>query len=288
MRAGWGLVLIWLAAAAGLPDRGSAQSGASAAPEEGRFFRVHPLGFVEMEVAEATAKAIVGAEGTVVPDRRQQRLLVRATESEHRRLADALAALNRPPPNIRIDVEFDDLSSDRRRGASVSGGGVFGPGVSDVSIGLSVEDRTTRAHDRVRQSLVVASGREALLRVGERVPYLAWLDGWGRRAGLYSTEIQWEDVGAFLAVEPTLIGEGPEIRIRLIPELSGRVAGRPHRIRFAAAATEVIARAGEPISLGGLARDHEFYSRFLVGADRGGSARSLNITLTPTLLAPPR
>lgn len=257
----------------------------AAEPEEGRFFRVHPLGFVEVEMAEAAAKAIVGPGGSVIPDRRNQRLLVRATEQEHQRLAEALAAINRPPVNVRIDVDFDEAGDARQRGVGVVTEGVYRSGQGGrVAIGVDLTDRSTQFSGRARQTLVVASGREATLRVGERVPWLEWIETWGRNAGVFESRVRWQDVGAFLVVQPTVIGNGPDIRIRLIPELSGRVEGQPHRIRFAAAATEVIARAGETVSLAGLAQSNEFYSRFLVGFDNAGGRRSLNITLTPSLL----
>ncbi len=260
----------------------------AAEPEEGRFFRVHPLGFVEVDIAEAAAKAIISEGGSVIPDRRNQRLLVRATETEHRRLTEALAAINRPPVNIRIDVDFDEAGSSRQRGVGVDARGIYrSGGGGGASVGIGLADRSSQFSDRARQTLVVASGREASLRVGERVPWLEWIETWGRNAGVFESRVNWQDVGAFLVVEPTLIGEGPNIRIRLIPELSGRVGGQPHRVRFAAAATEIVARAGQTVSLAGLGQSNEFYSRFLVGFDAGGARRSLNIALTPTLLSPP-
>jgi len=259
----------------------------AADPEEGRFFRVHSLGFVEVEIAEAAAKTIVGEGGSVIPDRRNQRLLVRATETEHRRLADALAAINRPPVNIRIDVDFDEAGSSRQRGVAVDARGIYrSGGGGGASVGVGLTDRSSQFNDRARQTLVVASGREASLRVGERVPWLEWIETWGRNAGVFESRVNWQDVGAFLVVEPTLIGNGPDIRIRLTPELSGRVGGQPHRVRFAAAASEIVARAGETVSLAGLSQANEFYSRFLAGFDSAGARRTLNISLTPTLLAP--
>lgn len=263
-------------------------AASAADPEEGRFFRVHSLGFVEVDVAEAAAKTIVGEGGAVIPDRRNQRLLVRATEVEHQRLADTLAAVNRPPVNIRIDVDFDEAGESRRRGVALDARGVYrSGGGGGASVGIGLADRSSQFSDRARQTLVVASGREASLRVGERVPWLEWIETWGRQTGVFESRVNWQDVGAFLVVEPTLIGNGPNIRIRLIPELSGRVGGQPHRVRFAAAASEIVARAGETVSLAGLSQANEFYSRFLVGFDAAGARRSLRISLTPTLLATP-
>ncbi len=255
-------------------------TGGAAEDGEGRYFRVYPLGFASLEQAEAVARSLVEEGGAIIPDRGQQRLLVHATESEHRRLAEALAAMNRPPQNIRIDVEWNEAATIRDRG--IGAGGIMRDGHTTIT--LTGRDQETHSSGRTSQTLVVASGREALLRVGERVPWLEWIEDWGWRSGVYASRVQWDEVGAFLAVEATVIGEGPMIRIRLTPELSGRVQGRPHRIRFAQASTEIIARAGETISLAGLTQKNEFYSHFLIGMDRRGERRSLNMTLKPTLL----
>ncbi len=69
--------------------------------------------------------------------------------------------------------------------------------------------------------------------------------------------------------------------MRVTPELSGVVEGRPERIRFAQAATELVVRDGETLQLGGFDQHRDFYDRFLIGSRRGGQAQSLAIELTP-------
>ena len=235
---------------------------------------------MDMEQAIQVARALLEGESAVVPDRARQRLLVHATEEEHRRLSEAFAAVGRPAPNVRIDVDWEEVSSERERG--IRAGLVADPG--GVRMSGDVRHRDSRADRRTRQTLVMASGREALLKVGEQVPWLEWIEDWAWRAGILQTRVQWQEVGAFLAVEATVIGEGPYVRIRVTPELSGRVEGQPHRIRFAQVATEITAKSGERVPLAGLGEHRDFYDRFLVGLDRNHVRRSLRATLTPTIL----
>ena len=108
----------------------------------------------------------------------------------------------------------------------------------------------------------------------------------GYRWGEVSQRIQWQKVGAGMVVSPLVIGGGPAIRVRLIPELSGLVEGRPYHVRFARAATEVVVNSGQRFQLGSLEGAGEFYSRFLVGADRSGNQQTLDIYLTPLILDP--
>ena len=265
-------------------------AGASPLGAEPQAFEMHPIGFAEPETALALAREIVGEDGFVALDRRHARLLVRTEAARHVQLRSLLARLDVPPRNVRIEVEFDQAFEDHARHADLGiEGGVVVTGrdaSGRVTLRPSVGDRRTRGRDRTRQSLLVASGREATLRVGERVPYLQWIHRWGIRHGVLEGEIRWQDVGAFLAVEATVIGEGPLVRIRLTPTLSGRVEGRPHEVRYAEAATEVTVSDGQTLSIGGLARDHDFYERFLVGFDRSGGTRRLDIRLTPHISTP--
>jgi hypothetical protein len=49
-------------------------------------------------------------------------------------------------------------------------------------------------------------------------------------------------------------------------------------------ATEVMALNGVPFSLGGLNEHRDFYSRFLVGVDKTGAKRTLDIVLTAQIV----
>jgi type II secretory pathway component GspD/PulD (secretin) len=134
--------------------------------------------------------------------------------------------------------------------------------------------------------LVAMDGHSASLRVGETVPYLAWLTEYGCRHGyIREAHIERREVGSFLAVEPEIIGEGLMIRVRLIPELSGRLEdGTSQTIRFTQVATEVIACDGQPVSIGGFTKDQDFYSKFLIGRSGTGESSTTDITLTPRIL----
>lgn len=262
----------------------------SAVPGIGRqTFEIYPLGLSDPEVIEQSVSALLGPADRLVRDDRGGRLLVLADAETHARIAMLMRALAPLSRNVRIEVAFQERGEDRDSGFDLSARGRIllprdGAPAGEGGLSGRVWNREDRMDRHTVQSLLVASGREAVLRVGERVPYVSWFCDYGRRYGFLQARVAWQDVGAFLVVQPTVIGSGPEIRIRLVPELSGIAEGSPFRVRFATAATEVVVRSGQTVSLGGLARDEAFYSRFLVGASRSGRIHSLDIRLTPTLL----
>lgn len=265
-----------------------AASAFAAGADTNRVFQVHPVGFADPAAAEAMARSIVSAGGTVVLDARNNRLLVFGTAAEHAQLDRMSADFNVPPRNVRIQVDFmgagrassSGVALEASGGAVVTGGGAQG----GIVLAPRVHSTSTETSDLVSQQLLVASGREGMLRVGETVPYLEWINACGIQWGLYREVVRWQNVGAFLAVQPTVMADGATIRIRLTPELSGTVDGNPYRVRYTQASSEVIVAAGQTVSLGGLGQSKEFYTRFLVGMDRSGAHHNLDIRLTPTLV----
>jgi len=265
-------------------------AGAAAADGTNRVFKTHALGFTDAAAAEPIARDIVSAGGNVVLDEKNNRLLAFATEEEHAKLAAMASELSAPPRMVRIEVRHSGAARQTERGGSLGlkGGMTVGPGGAGGAIRLnpSLTHTTTEVRDNTAQILTVTSGRSATLHVGEDVPYAAWLVTRALDWGLVQQVVQWQKVGAFLAVEPTVIGEGAQalVRVRLTPELSGMVDGNPYRIRYQRAATEVIVAPGQTVQVGGAAQDREFYSRFLIGISRGGAHHAVNIELTPTIV----
>lgn len=260
------------------------------AEEPPRTVRVYTLPPGQIPAAEEAARNVVREGGTVVADAARGRLIVAATEEEHERLGAILEPLQELPKNVRIDVQFIARAATHEGAAGAQGSGrvVVHDGDTHATVVLRPElhARSDRAASQLVQTLTVASGREARLAVGEEVPYLEWMLEYGRRGGVLVEQVRWQRVGAYLTVIPTVLGAGPWIHVRLVPELSGTVEGQPYRVQFVQAATEATVREGETIQVGALQKDEEFYSRFLVGAARGGAHASLDIRLTPHIAGP--
>ena len=253
-------------------------------------FEVYPFGLADEAAMEQMAKQIVGADGNVVLDAKNRRLLVFAPDDAHKKLVEFIKKADVAPVNVLIDVDFADASMGHRSEASVSGGGVIvddgrGPKAT-WNVRPRLVNRTTENSSNTRQQLMVASGRSASLRIGESIPYTDWFMQYGLDHGLIAQRTQWQDTGSFLIVEPVVLGDGTTIRVRLTPEIRASVNGQPQVTRFAAASTDVVVGDGQALSIGGLAQDNEFYSRFLVGRSKSGSTGKLSITLTPHIQRP--
>ena len=251
-------------------------------------FELYSLPFADVDSTAQSVRSLVGEGGSVVEDKPNRRLLVVTTVEKHKQLAAIIGKLNVPPKNVRIQVEFRGASREQAQGFGVGGEGevVRSEGLTRTSIKIQprIQNQTVSISSRVSQSLLVASGREGLIHIGERVPYIEWIEDWGLRSGYFQQKINWQRVGSGMVVEPLVMGDGPMIRVRLTPELSGLVDGHPYRVRFARVSTEVMVANGQAFQIGSLDKDSEFYSRFLVGADNAGIQQTLQIFLTPQIM----
>lgn len=261
-----------------------------AKPDTPTRFEVYSVGAADMNSTIEAVRMFVGEEGQVTPDPVHQRLLVVTTPERHAQISELMKKLAVPPRNVLIEVAIDSVDSQDAFETSVSGSGEITRGLDGFGGTIKLKPRiinqtTSRTGSEI-QTLLVSSGREASLRVGESVPYLQWITEYGLHGGWNTPQLAWQEVGSFLIVQPTIVGEGPLVRVRLTPELRGLVDGQPQHTRFAAVSTEVVVRDGESISLGGLDQNREFYSRFLVGTARDGGTQKLNIRLTPRIQSP--
>lgn len=257
---------------------------ASAQTNDANELEFYPVGDADPQALVVICRNLAGPEGQVTLDRTGQRLMVLTTRDRQARIAELFRVDAPAPLNIRLDIRFRGRGVDTRSGADLgaSGGVVYEDGISHGTFKLRprVENRTTTTSSDTVQTLVVANGRSGSLRIGEDIPYLDWILDYGYREGVLRQGLVWQQVGSFLAVEATVVGEGPMVRLRVTPELRGLVAGRPEHARFAAVSTEVVVQEGQPFALGGLSSANEFFSRFLVGYGRGGRQESLDISVT--------
>ncbi len=253
-------------------------------------FKTYDIGYSDGSNAVEVVRAVLGENAKVYYDPATHQLMVLASSNRQVLAEKIIKQLNVPPRNVRVEVAFRGRDQNTRKAASVSGQGavVLDNGGSRGSIRIQprLENRRDETTSTTLQQLLVASGRQASIFIGEEIPYIEWLMEYGRRYHYVEQRLAWQRVGAYLVIEPTVIGTGPLIRVRLTPELSGRVDNAPYRTRFANVTTEVTVSDGVPFTLGGLSQKNDFYSRFLIGVDRSGARQNLDIELTAHIVDP--
>jgi len=261
--------------------------GWSLSAEEAVTLKTYKVRYADVtEVASVIPMMMPSTNGLVLETVDKQ-LIVRGTAEHHEIVRQMLRELDAPPKNIQVNVKFTTSGGGHNREIGVRPDGpiVIRNGKVHGSFESSFVSQSTTTREKTTQMLVAADGRSATIRVGERVPYVTWLTEYGYRHGyVREIEIEWRDVGSFLRMEPTIVAPGL-IRIRLTPELSGRLEnGDRQAIQFTHLATEVTVADGQTISIGGFSKDEDFSSKFLIGRGSRGESSVTDITLTPRIL----
>jgi len=243
------------------------------------------------DVIEA-ARMVVGDAGKVVYDRTSHKLLVYAPKKEQALIAELVQKAVPTGINIQIDVAVDDIEDSSSSGISVSGSGTYRKGPSgrsktEITLNPSLTARSTVKTGRTVQTLVVSDGNSASIDIGTDVPFSEWLVEFGRNWGYIQQNITYRRVGASLRILPRVIDEQKGlVSIKLIPQISAL----PEKgddfttVQFINVSTELIVTDGETITFGGSANNREFYDKFLIGFNREGTRKKMQMTLTPRLI----
>ncbi|MFC1496985.1 hypothetical protein ACFLS1_00740 [Verrucomicrobiota bacterium] len=237
-------------------------------------------------------KLLTEGKGTVRIDKTQNQLIVITNKQKHKEIAKLIHSINAPTPNVQIEVQFNSTTdaSTVDLGAEGSGSVIISPNklTHQYKIKPRVKHQSSTSDIMTKQTILVSSGREATLLVGAEVPLVIaeWLIQYGHTWGYIDKEIVWREVGSKLWVCPTVIGDGPYISIKLIPEISSIVNGKRQTVKITRVSTEIIAMNGRPITFGGAGKNEEFYRRFLAGLSKTSKSSQTQITLIPRIIKP--
>ena len=255
--------------------------------EEPMLLKTYTVSNTDIEETASIIPLMMPSTNGLVITTIDRKLVVRGTAEQHQVVVEMLRELDAPPKNIQINVQFNrkGQTSHSEIGWKQKGPIIIGDGDIQGSMEGRFSQRSRSVSENTTQMLVAMDGRRASLRVGETVPQVTWLMEYGYHWGyVQQVDIEWRDVGSFLTVEPTIVSPGV-IRIKLTPELSGRLEnGDRQRIQFTHLTTEVLVGDGQSISIGGFSKDKEFSSKFFIGRNQGRDVSVTGITLTPHIL----
>jgi type II secretory pathway component GspD/PulD (secretin) len=229
-------------------------------------------------------RELLGTNATIAHVSSRGLLIVTATPDEQSKVAFLLKEINRPAPNVRIDVVVLDVSQADNTGVALDGGTKVSRSSrgskSATKVKVQLNQQNTGADQHNSQSVLVQSGSEASIFIGEDVPYADWIVTYGRVSGYMTQDFETIRVGSSLSVQPTVVGAGPLINVTLTPEISAMAGGMFRRVKYTKLATTVTARDGESVTIGALAGDKEFSDRFMVGGARGREPHGIQVRLT--------
>jgi type II secretory pathway component GspD/PulD (secretin) len=256
-----------------------------------RVVRAYPVYGSQPDAMVQILKDTLSDKASVAYVRSVGKIIVTAPESDQEVATALLKETNVPAKNVRIDVNIRQEGASSETEASVGGSGkvvVSKAGASyKVRLNPSLQSQSGTESDNANQTVMVQSGNEGRIFVGEEVPFSEWLIEIGREWGYVEQNFKLRPVGSSLVVLPQ-IAAGGLIVVTLTPELSclAEGTGKMERIRYTRMATQVTIANGATLDLGGVGKDKDFYNKFLVGMSQGGERRSVQIKLTANIQDP--
>jgi len=280
-----------------------------------RALKVH---YTDIKKAADILMRQVGVNGTVTVLEPTRTLVVEATEAGLARAARVLREIDTPPRQILIEAKILEITLDRSDAFGVDWTRIFneaGPNTAG-STGLStavgprfflnvvnnnIEAHLTaltnkgRVHALATPRLLALEDQEASTNVGDQLGYRLTTT----INNVTTESIQFLDTGVILRVTPSIDADG-RIMMKVRPEVSsGSVSGGIPSKKTTEVNTQLIARDGQPVLIGGLIKsssnyrrqgipllsDVPFLGRAFSSTDDGGSTTETIVLITPRIVA---
>jgi type II secretory pathway component GspD/PulD (secretin) len=240
-------------------------------------FEIIELRYRSAEELLPVLRPLVEPEGTI--SSAQNKLIVRAPRERLTELRRLVAQLDTVPRMLLVTVRQGGGRDSSTRAAGVAGKGEFGdvgvdvpptvdptlPGVGVAGSKGAVEvrggTRETETANSNDQQLRVMDGREAVIYIGQSVPYATKTYGYG---GTVSKGVEFRDVLTGFVVRPRL--QGDRVTLDISPQQESLDPGSHGAISVSRMSTSVSGALGEWMDLGAVTQQstvesHETFSR---------------------------
>lgn len=193
----------------------------------------------------------------------QNKLIIRSTPQNLSELRKLVSQLDTAPQQLLVTVRQDSSRSSTTRAAGISGKGQFGdvtvtapptvdpsmPGVgvagSKGTVELRGGQRDSQVTDGGDQQLRVMDGREAVIYVGQEVPYTTRSVGPG---GVVTTQTELRSVLTGFVVRPRV--QGDRVTLEVSPQQESLDPGSGGSVNVSRLSTSISGQIGEWIDLG--------------------------------------
>lgn len=225
-------------------------------------------------------KPLLSSEGTVLPENRLNKLIVRDHPEVITRVEALLKEIDQPSPHVDIAVEMHGVSPLNSSNAAI---GVRGNRRRlNVNATASVNSGSSSAS--TQQHLVVMSGEQGVITFAQDVPNPDPFVRFAVGAGLLPPSAVFQTVSTGFSVQPTVVGD--VVRMRVTPWLGFMGAGGRQQVLFNEASTSVAIPSGSSMTIasGGYTQQHRADSFGLIfGSAQRTSSTSGSVVVTPVI-----
>jgi hypothetical protein len=234
--------------------------------------------------AEATVEMVrplLSPAGTVFPEPRLQKLIVRDTPQTLAEVEKLLSEIDLPAPQVRITVSMSGVAPSQD---SLLAAGVRGD-LRHPTVELAAQAGSSSSSVQSEQNLLVMNGERGVIHMARDLlsvdPYLQYAVA----QGLLAPTAAMQSVSTGFAVEPLVVGQ--VVRLTVTPWLSFVGPGGRAEVLVDQASTTVALKSGQQATISsGSSRQQESSRAFgLIFASAGGSSeRGASIRVRPEII----
>ena len=233
--------------------------------------------------AEATVEMVrplLSPAGTVMPETRLQKLIVRDTSDRLAEIEKLLAEIDQSAPQVRIHVAMSGVNPVQARHAGVTVHGDLRHPTMDLAAGAHRGSTAVSS----QQSLVVMSGERGVITMARDLiavdPYVQF----AAHRGLLAPHLVVQSVSTGFAVEPVVVGD--VVRMSNTPRMSFLGPDGRAEVMLDQASSTVALRSGQEMTIASGSSRQEVQGAaygLIFGSAGATSERSGSITLRPEI-----
>jgi hypothetical protein len=252
-------------------------SAASSQPLETRIFQL------SNRLAEATVEMVrplLSPAGTVMPETRLQKLIVRDTPEKLAEVEKLLAEIDQPAPQVRIFVAMSGVSPSQGHHVGV---GVHG-NLQHPTVNLSAQGHSGLSTVDSQQNLVVMSGERGVITMARDLVSVDPYFQFAAQHGLLAPNLIVQSVSTGFSVEPVVVGD--VVRLTITPWLGFIGPDGRADVLVDQASSTVALKSGQEMTIASGSSRQEFQGTAygLIFGSAGGSAeRGASITVRPEI-----
>jgi hypothetical protein len=242
--------------------------------------RIFQLSNQPAEAAVDMVRPLLSPGGTVLPETRLQKLIVRDTPETLSKVENLLAEIDQPAPQVRIFVSMAGVSPSRGHSAGV---GVQGDiGRPTVTFDAQSHSGTTTVDSQ--QNLVVMSGGRAMITMARDLVTVDPYYQFAAQHGLLAPNLIVQSVSTGFAVEPVVVGD--VVRLTITPWLGFLGPGGRSEVLVDQASSTLALKSGQEMTIASSSSRQEFQGAaygLIFGSVGGSVERGATITVRPEI-----
>ncbi|MHC9541410.1 MAG: secretin N-terminal domain-containing protein [Vulcanimicrobiota bacterium] len=226
---------------------------------------------------EALVKMFLSGEGQIVSDDRSNVLVVKDYPSVISRIEQFLPNVDKPLPQVRIYVGFNDSVSSSWSGWGLSGVVTNKFWVAGIWGGAAERSGSSSG----TMNLITMSGTWGEFTCGEQIFSPQWFFDYALNCGYISSIPVYRSVSTGFGVMPVVRGD--TIELTVAPQISYFTDLGRNTIRFLKAATTMTVGDGQTVAMGAGTGEESIVVRQILGSANARQSQSSVLILTPVI-----